>query len=75
MRPGAPPKSCGYVYSGPRDPGDPQQYMKKDIYQKFYIYSDVTHTEVYIYIYVCVCLCVYVYVIMCDYIYNYFYIF
>ena len=39
--------SRGGVFVGhrpPRDPGDPS-YLKKEIAQKFYIYTDVTHTR------------------------------
>ena len=48
MRPGASPKSCGYVYTGRGEvsslvtdpPCNPPLYVKKKRYQKFYICSD-----------------------------------
>ena len=55
MRPGAPPKSCGYVFHGsrvgvfvghrpPRDPGDPPLYEKKSIAEVLHLHRCYTHT-------------------------------
>ena len=56
MRPGAPPKSCGYVFHGsrlgvfvghrpPRDPGDPPLYEKKSIAEVLHLHRCYTHTH------------------------------
>ena len=55
MRPGAPPKSCGYVYTGPGEvsslvtdpPGTPvaPRIEMYHIKMKFYVCTDVPHTH------------------------------
>ena len=51
MRPGAPPKSCGYVFTGPGEvfssptpPGPRWPPALWYFYRKFYVYTDVPHT-------------------------------